>query len=284
MPTLRSHDIKRRFDTAAATFDTADVVHAHSRDGLFARLEPITVAAATVLDLGAATGAATRRLKRRFRKARIISLDQSSAMLRQARRRQGWFARHALVQADAGALPFADDSMDVVFANQLLPWLAEPQMLFAEVHRVLRDGGLFAFATLGPDSLLALRQAWQAADDGEHVHRFADMHDIGDALLGAGLRDAVLDIDRLCVNYATPQGLFRDLTAAGARNALAERRRSLTGRRRFAAMLDALRTEPLTMEFELVYGHCWGHGGAAQASGGVVNIAAEGIPVRRRSG
>ena len=163
---LRIDDVRRRFDVAAATFDTADFVHTHTRDGLLARISPMNVDAATVLDLGSATGSATRALRKRFRGARIVSVDLSAAMLQETRRKHGWLSRPAAVQADARALPFADNSVDVVFSNMLLPWLGNPAVAFSEVNRVLVENGLFAFATLGPDSLLALRRAWQSVDDG----------------------------------------------------------------------------------------------------------------------
>jgi len=279
--TLRLADVRRRFDRAAADFDTADFVHRVTRDGLFARIRPMAVTAATVLDLGSATGAALRPLRQRFRGARIVAVDLSARMLERLRGRGTVFTRPAAVQADACALPFADASVDVVFSNLLLPWIDTPSRLFAEIARVLRQDGLFAFATLGPDSLLALRQAWQCVDDAAHVNAFTDMHDVGDALVRAGLRDPVLDVDRLALQYAGRDALFRDLTAAGARNCLALRGRGLTGRRRFAAMCDALFTAgTLTTELELVYGHCWG--GAPRAPGTEVAVDARRIPLRRR--
>jgi malonyl-CoA O-methyltransferase len=123
---------------------------------------------------------------------------------------------------------------------------------------------VFAFATLGPDSLRELAQAWAAVDDRAHVNPFPDMHDIGDGLVRAGLRDPVLDVDRLQVSYATPDRLFADLTRAGARNALAGRGRGLLGRRRFQIMTDALASGradgKIVLDLELVYGHCWGGG------------------------
>ena len=279
---LRIDDVRRRFDVAAATFDTADFVHTHTRDGLLARISPMNVDAATVLDLGSATGSATRALRKRFRGARIVSVDLSAAMLQEARRKHGWLSRPAAVQADARALPFADSSVDVVFSNMLLPWLGDPAVAFSEINRVLVENGLFAFATLGPDSLLALRRAWQSVDDGAHVNSFADMHNVGDALVRSGLRDPVLDIDRLAVSYEKPGALFRDLTASGARNCLAGRQRGLMGRHRFAAMTAAIFAggNPASLEFELVYGHCWG--GATRTADGTIGIDAGGIPVRRR--
>ena len=161
-------------------------------------------------------------------------------------------------------------------ANLLLPWIDDPVDAFREVSRVLRQDGLFVFSTLGPDSMLSLRTAWRTADDGEHVNRFIDMHEVGDALVRAGLRDPVLDVDRLNVTYENQEALFRDLTATGSRNCLAMRRRGLTGRDRFETMRRALNAIPggehLSLEFELVYGHCWGGAGPG---GGDVAIRCE---------
>lgn len=281
---LRVGHVRRRFDRAAATFDSADFVHKVTRDGLLARIEPTAVEARTVIDLGAATGAATPGLRKRFRGARVVSLDLSAAMLKKARARQPWFKRIAAVQADAASIPLADNSVDVIFANLLLPWINDPPRAFAEINRVLRDEGLFAFSTLGPDSLLALREAWRSVDDDAHVNRFADMHNVGDALVRAGLRDPVLDVDRLSVTYENPRALFRDLSGAGARNSLTGRRRALTGKRRFEAMTRALFSTagdgPLALDLEIVFGHCWA--GPVRSDEGIFGIDAGRIPLRRR--
>lgn len=259
---LRLRDIQRRFDCAAATFDDSDFVHEVTRDGLAARLEPLLLEPTTILDLGSATGATGRLLRKRFKRAHIVSLDLSQPMLKQGQRQKPWFSRASFVQGDASHLPFADSSFDMVVTNQLLPWAPELQPVLEEVARALVPGGVFAFATLGPDSLREIAQAWASVDSGIHVNHFADMHDLGDGLVRAGLSDPVLDVDRLSVCYESADKLFADLTRAGARNALADRARGLTGRRSFAAMAAALADSQgkITLELELVYGHCWGAG------------------------
>jgi malonyl-CoA O-methyltransferase len=282
--TLRSADIRRRFDNAADHFDDADFVHRVTRDGLLSRIQPMTVAAKVVVDLGSATGSAGRQLEKRFRGARVVAVDLSHRMLGRLRHKRPWFSKVGAVQGDARALPFADASVDVVFANMLLPWIDDPASAFNEVARVMRTDGLFAFATLGPDSLLGLRDAWRTVDAGVHVRRFPDMHDIGDALVRAGLRDPVLDVDRLSVSYRDSKALFRDITATGARNSLQQRARGLVGRRRFRAMTDALfgpeDDHETSLQFELVYGHCWGGTPRDMTDG--VPIDATNIPLRRR--
>lgn len=279
----RRRDVRRRFDRAAASFDDADFVHRSTGEGLLARLAPMRIAAGRVLELGSATGTLSRQLARRFRRSRVVSLDLSFDMLKRARRKRSRFARIAELQASADAIPLQSGSVDVVVANLLLPWIGEPGRLFGEVRRVLRKDGLFAFAALGPDSLMELREAF-AGDGAEHVLEFIDMHDLGDAMVRAGLSDPVLDVDRLTVEYAETATLFRDLTACGGRNPLAGRRATLTGRRRFeratAALEDRARGGPLVLTLELTYGHAWG--GPAPATGGEFRVDVRELRTRRR--
>ena len=160
-------------------------------------------------------------LRKRFKGARIVSVDFARRMLEKAQQKKSWWSNSAFVQASAEALPFANESIDVIFSNQLLPWVNDPAAVFSEVARVLRKGGVFAFATLGPDSFREIGRAWRQLDDRPHVSAFPDMHDLGDSLVSAGLRDPVLDVDRLCINTRHADTLMADLAAAGARNALA---------------------------------------------------------------
>ena len=261
---LRAQDVRRRFDHAAAAFDEFDFVHAVTRDGLLARLEPMLLDAKTIVDLGCATGTACKMLAKRFRGAQVIGIDHSPAMLHEAKKKKSWFARSVFIEGSAADIPLAEQSVDVVFCNQLLPWVDDVPSVFDEVNRVLRKNGLFIFASLGPDSFSELQRAWLAVDQDAHVHHFADMHNIGDAAVRAGLSDPVLDVDRLKVKYENSASLFRDLTGSGARNCLAERESSLTGKGRFAAMTQALQAtgedSGIELDLELVYGHCWGSG------------------------
>jgi malonyl-CoA O-methyltransferase len=232
-----------QFDRAASTFDSADYALAAARDGLMARLEPITVEARYVIDLGSATGSAAQSLGQRFKRARILSVDLSQHMLMKARTKKSWRSKSAFIRASASALPLADHSIDIMFCNQLLPWLPDPAPVFAEVSRVLRKEGLFVFSTLGPDSLAGIRH-----------EPFADMHDVGDALVRAGLRDPVLDVDRLAVTYESPMSLRDDFAAIGAGHCVPED------------------TQLTSLDLELVYGHCWG--GGARPDAGEYRIAA----------
>ena len=257
-------DVQRRFDRIAAEFDHADFVHRVTFDDLLQRLDPVVIEPRHILDLGCATGSGSRQLARRYQHSRVIGLDASFAILKRAKRKRSLFMKPYALQGDACRIPLQDSSIDLVFANLLLPWIEDHPVCLSEIARVLRKDGVFAFATFGPDSLSEIREAWQAIDEEWHVNAYPDMHDIGDALVRAGLRDPVLDVDHLTVTYRDTATLYRDLTSAGARNCLQGRRKTLTGKTRFRAMDDLLaaRIEDnvLSLKLELVYGHAWGGG------------------------
>lgn len=284
-PTLNLRDVRRRANAAAGSFDAADFVHAVTREGLFERLRPLVIEPERIIDLGCATGSAGPELRKRFRGAHVIALDLSEDMLRHARRKRGWLSRSgtSFVQAEAAQLPIRDQSIDLVFSNLLLPFADRHEQIFSEATRVLRKGGVFAFATLGPDSLREIRRAWSEVDGHVHVYRFPDMHDIGDALVRAGLGDPVLDVDRLAIEYEDPARLFVDLGNVGARNTLAARRRSLLGKQSFSRLQEALAGAStdgkIRLDLELVYGHCWSAG--PRPKPGTYAIDATRIPRRR---
>ena len=279
---LNQKDIRRRFERAAHSFDAADFVHAATRNGLLTRLQPLLIDAKTIVDLGAATGAANRPLLKRFKGASVVSIDLAHGMLREARDKKKWLSKVSFIQADAVQLPLKSESVDLVFSNLLLPWVDDQSRLFDEVARVLKKGGVFAFATLGPDSLQEIGRAWRQVDDGRHVHHFLDMHHLGDGLVAAGLRDPVLDVDRLAIRYKDSRRLFEDLTAVGARNSLRERAPGLTGRQRFGTMIASLNDGEgdIELELELVFGHCWGGGPKIDPLN--YRIDASAIPLRRK--
>jgi malonyl-CoA O-methyltransferase len=143
----------------------------------------------------------------------------------------------------------------------MLQWCDDPDRVFAECRRVLRPGGLLTFASFGPDTLIELRRAWAAVDGRVHVSRFIDMHDLGDALVRAGLAEPVMDVERQVLTYGEVRDLMRDLKAIGAHNASAGRPRGLTGKGSLARMLAAYesfrREGHLPATYEVVFGHAW---------------------------
>ncbi len=257
---LDSRLVRRAFDRASATFDANAAVHAELRNRLLERLDVVKLQPRVVLDLGAGTGHATRSLQDRYRSAYVLAADISVPMLQQARKQQRWFKRFGRVACDAHLLSLKNDSVDLVFSNLMLQWCADPDRVFDELARVLRPDGLITFTALGPDTLRELRAAWDG-DGHVHVHRFIDMHDLGDALVRAGFADPVMDTERLTVTYRNLDALLTELKLSGSTNLAQGRPRSLrTTRvhRRARERYENARTDnALPVTLEVVYGHAW---------------------------
>jgi len=271
--------IRLSFDRASTRYDAAAVLQARVNEELMQRLDFFKFQPQVAVDLGAGTGRGAEELKRRYRRALVVAVDMAPGMLREAQRRQHLFRRFERVCADAMRLPFADSSVDVVFSSLMLQWCDPLDLAFAEVRRVLKPEGFFAFSTFGPDTLKELRTAWADVDGYNHVNQFVDMHDVGEALVRAGLVEPVLDVDRIQLTYTTTLALMKDLKTIGAHNVTAGRSRGLMGRTRLARLEAAYETYRqdgrLPATYEVIYGATWGTTGRAGASarGGEVRIA-----------
>ncbi len=260
-PFLDRAAIRRYADRASGGYDASAVLARELRAAMLRRLDFISFTPAAILDLGCGTGDGAVALAARWPAASVIALDMAPAMLDAVKGRSS-AGRIECIRAEAESLPLPDATFDLVFSNLMLPWCEDVDAVFAEVARVLAPRGLFTFTTFGPDTLGELRAAWRAVDDGEHVHPFTDMHDLGDGLVRAGLTEPVLDVSGYTLTYPDAGALMRDLKATGAQNAAAARSRGLTGRGRIAAMAAAY--EPfraqgvLPATYEAVFGQAWG--------------------------
>jgi malonyl-CoA O-methyltransferase len=255
--------IRDSFDRASAEYEATAVLQSRVNDELLDRVNFFNLDPAVVLDLGAGTGRGSRALAQRFPSAQVVAVDIAPGMLREARHKVGPDAKFERVCGDAFRLPLRDASVDLVFSNLLLQWCDDLGRALGEVRRVLKPSGLFAFTTFGPDTLVELRTAWAAADGvHSHVNSFLDMHDVGSAVMQAGLSEPVLDVERRLLTYVDALAVMRDLKAIGAHNVTADRPRGLTGRARFRRMTEAyesMRDEgrvPAT--YEVIYGAAWG--------------------------
>jgi ubiquinone/menaquinone biosynthesis C-methylase UbiE len=115
---------------------------------------PLT-AGARVLDAGCGTGLLTLALLRVLKRpAAVTSIDLSRRSLQTARRaveKQRPSVRHTVTfaQANALALPFADDTFDLVMTSGVLEYLPLREGL-GELARVLAPGGHLFFVPVRP--------------------------------------------------------------------------------------------------------------------------------------
>lgn len=263
--------VRRRFNRLASAYDRNSDIERDVAERLLVRLEPIRLQARRIVDLGCATGGNSKGLRAKFPGVWCCGVDFAEAMLRQ-KAENGAFHRWlpmrkagASVCANAGALPIASSSIDLVWSNLLLPWCDDPYAVFTEAYRVLREGGLLSFSTLGPDSLKELRGAFR--DSGLRFQPLADMHDLGDMMIDAGYSDPVVDMEMVHVSYRDVDQLLSDLRSTGG-NCLTVRPRGMLGRRKWedvhGAFADAVGSSGVTLE--LIFGHAWKVGSDSTSS------------------
>ena len=254
MAEIDARAARRRFDRAAATYLAAARLESEVGARMLERLDYVRISPQRILDAGCGPAPQAAALGKRYPGAQLVGVDFSLPMLRQARS-AGWLARlrgvrrPAAVCASLARLPFAAGSAQLLWSNMALHWVDEPRAALAEFHRVLAPEGLLMFSALGPDTLKELRAAAGEA----RVHRFADMHDLGDWLVAAGFSAPVMDMENLTLAYRDARALLADLRASGQTNARADRARGLAGKCLHAAL--ALAGSRATCE--VVYGHAW---------------------------
>lgn len=246
------------------------------------RLSLIKISPEFVLDAGCGEGGDLTTLQKHFPPATLLGLDASIGMLQLAQGNQAaalsamqrllkqWLpskigmgkeSQAALLSGNFAQLPLRQNAIDLVWSNLALHWHPQPDAVFAEWRRVLRQDGLLMFSCFGPDTFKELRTAFAAVDETAHTLPFVDMHDFGDMLVNVGFSTPVMDMETLTVTYTSVEKMVKDVRAWGG-NPLDSRRRGLLGRHAWQQMLDILQqnrredgTIPLT--FEVIYGHAF---------------------------
>jgi len=114
-----------------------------------------------VLDLGIGTGVSLNFYPDR---GRIVGVDLSAGMLREARKKiEERRLRHATVfQADALRLPFADDTFDHVFISHVISVVSDPCLLIREAQRVAKPNARIVIVNhfQSTNRFIALVEKW----------------------------------------------------------------------------------------------------------------------------
>ncbi len=270
--------VRHAFERAAENYDAAAFLQQEVARRLDDHLDGVMIAPQRILDAGCGTGFGSSLLRDRFPSAEVIGLDLAQSMLRLAlaRQRGGAWGKlrsrlfpgasrfHALC-GDIEQLPLAHSSLDMVWSSLALQWVGGGveglQAVFRQMRRALRPGGLLIFASFGPDTLKELRTASSGLDGYQHVNRFIDMHDVGDALVHAGFGNPVMEMELITLTYADLPALLRDLRQIGAHTVLEGRRAGLMGKSAWTQLrqnYEAFRRDDrLPASYEVVYGHAW---------------------------
>ena len=98
----------------------------------------------TVLDVGCGPGTITCDLARAVSPGPVVGVDAAEAVVAEARERAVGVPGVTFEVADLFALPYADDSFDVVHAHQVLQHVADPVAVLRAMAARCAPGGLVA--------------------------------------------------------------------------------------------------------------------------------------------
>ena len=112
----------------------------------------VTLKPAAVLDAGCGSGVALSQLHTRLPDARLLGVDLSFMMLREAKTDNA--SGTPFIQSVVEKFPFADNSFDLVYALGVVDYVDNPAGFFADVRRILKPGGYFVFTYPNGDSIV----------------------------------------------------------------------------------------------------------------------------------
>ena len=158
--------LQRRRETSRAFFSSAAGEWDRLRRDLFGEQVPLLALLSLldedlcVGDLGCGTGQVSDALAPHV--ARVVAVDGSADMLREARAR---LTRHANVDVREGALealPIDDGGLDVAIASLVLHYQPDPARVLAEVARVLKPGGRLLIVDMLPHERTDTSRRWDS--------------------------------------------------------------------------------------------------------------------------
>ncbi len=147
------------------------------------------------LDCGCGGGANLAQLLRLLPKGRVTGLDYSPISVEKARevnRAAIDAGRCTVVQGNVLELPFESSSFDVVTAFETVYFWPELVRCFAEIHRVLKPGGVFMITNEATGRTKS-HEKWLKIVDGMSVYTGEELEAL---LIDAGFAQVEIDEDR----------------------------------------------------------------------------------------
>lgn len=219
--------IKQQFSTAAENYDgSASLQKSIAGELLSFTLPhiPSCPLPRNILDIGCGTGFLTYLLKREFSSARLFAFDLAAPMVKAAKSKSHGSDNIFFLSADCETLPYKKRQFDLITSNLTYQWLVNPETTFSEVYRVMKQGGIFSFSTLGGNTLKEIRECYKDArsilnkDGIPPFMTFANFIDITSKLKDSGFKDISFAVHVKHERYDDMLHILKTLKSIGARN------------------------------------------------------------------
>jgi len=141
----KKREVMRHYDQTAGGYDAQYAEEQNAK--MEAALRNITLKKNnTVLDVGCGTGLLFSHIADKTQ--RLIAIDISRNLLKQAKKRAKQHPNIALIQADADHTPFKNQTFDTVFAITLLQNMPHPTATLRETERIAGPEAIIGLTTL----------------------------------------------------------------------------------------------------------------------------------------
>ncbi|MGA9659234.1 MAG: methyltransferase domain-containing protein [Asticcacaulis sp.] len=216
-----------RLDRVAEGFAQGQFLRDRSIEDMIETLSAINRRFDVALDMSARHGNFGRAVAATAVAAKIGLLIEGEVSTRLSAQ-QGGMAR---IQMDEEALPFGDESLNLIISALSLHSVNDLPGALVQVRRALKPDGLFMASLFGGETLKELRGCLMDAElevrggYGPRIAPFAESPDLIDLLKRTGFNMPVVDSDRIRVSYEHPLRLMADLRAMGESNILRQRPR-----------------------------------------------------------
>ena len=133
-------DVQEHWDKVSDEYDHTNEEHAQTHDQRWVEatkhmdLDPGMV----ILDIFCRTGDAIKYLAKECEDVIIIGAELSGGMLNQARKK---YPQNMFLLVSPHALPFKDNSFDIVLSLETLEHIPDPPLFLSEIRRVLKANG-----------------------------------------------------------------------------------------------------------------------------------------------
>jgi len=251
--------IQQKLNANAKKLVQVEFIYQEVAKRMIDRLDYIKIMPQNILDLGSGLNIDAKLLASKYPKSDIYKIDLAINLLKEYHSPQGFFSKvfkknQMLVCANALQLPIASQSINLVWANLILPYIDDLNGYFKEVNRVLALGGTFLVSGFGVDSLQELR------DIGLNTYNFPDMHIIGDILVKLGFTDPVTDVEHITIEYDTLAKLLNEIRLIGcgaATNTKLSRLTTQDYRTLDKHFIKSAKSGKYTLTLEVFYAHAW---------------------------
>jgi malonyl-CoA O-methyltransferase len=258
--------VKKSFGNHAGQYDSLAKVQKKVTDRFAELLATGITPPAAILDIGAGTGRLLEKVSRTFPDTYLVGVDLAFGMTKVARNRLEQINRTSLVCSDAEALPFRDDSFDIVISTSTYQWITPLEKAFAEVHRTLKPSGRFCFALFGEKTLCELKESLNCASResdrpaADRTHRFATAAEVLSAMTAAGFSGSRVHEEMEVEIHPDVATLLRSLKGIGAGSAARRGDSGLSGRSAMLRMMEIYRekygtNEGVQASYHVLYGY-----------------------------